>query len=265
MNTRTMRFRRNAFTMIEVLTVGAIAALILAISLPAYNWMSQSREREAAAEAITAQIMSARAHAVQFRTYAGVSIHQINNNNACRQQSTGQIHQIRVNPVDVANPVNNKYFYHLPGRAPVGIPKGVGFARGNKPDAGSTAAELSNSSRFYIVFGPDGILRNGWEVRRVYRYTGSNLWDVTIAHDNETTLPLYRFSTNSFGVYDDTRVNDITSSNPAVKLKLIYGLNGDPADADPGLNALVQNNLLVQRYFINPATGLAIANHEFEP
>lgn len=256
---------RKAFTMIEVLTVGAIAALILAISLPAYNWMSQSREREAAAEAIAAQIMAARAHAVQFRTYAGVSIRQINNNNACRQQSRGRISQIRVRPQDVANNVNNKYFYHLPGRAPVGIPKGVGFARGNKPDAGSTSVELGNTSRFYIVFGPDGILRNGWEVQRVYAYWGGNLWDVYVEEDNITTPRTWRFSTNAFGVYDDTRVNDIASSDPAVKLKLIYGLNGDPADADPGLNMPVQNNLLVQRYFINPATGLAIANHDFEP
>jgi type II secretory pathway pseudopilin PulG len=279
MTTKRSTRPRRAFTMIEVLTVGAIAALILALALPAYTWMSESRAREAAAEAISAQIIAARAHAVQHRTYAGISVRQINSLGVCLSRSTGSIHMIQVLPQDVNNPVNNKNFYHLPERGAVKIPRGVGFARGFKPDPGVGNTEMTRSGRFYIIFGPDGILRNGWEVQREFAYinspTGSAPGGAFLLYDNISTPVNYRFSTYAFGVYDDTRLNDmagatinsvnLVTSNANRKLRLIYGVTGSVGDPDPGAGAVVQNNLIVKRYFLNPATGLAVSEHDLDP
>lgn len=285
-----LRRPRPAFTMIEVLTVAAIAVIIMGLTIPAYGWMTESREREKVSETIAAQVMGARALAVQYRTYAGVMVRCTGASTQCASTRSGTIRMIQVNPRDVNDPVWNKSFYWVPGRTAVGIPSGVGFLRGLKPTTGVTQNDLSMASIFFIVFGPDGVMRSGWPVQYVYARNAAMLRDGNVALDADRSanitgasrlncLPANVFFNNAnaacapsvtcFAVYDwkrlleETRNSTITGSgivamdagatmvtNPSGLLIRLYG--------SPIAGTLARDDLLCRRTFLNPYTGLGI-------
>lgn len=281
---------RRGFTMIEVLTVAAIAVIILSLTIPAFAWMTDARDRERVQEAIGAQVMAARSLAVQYRTYAGVSVRSLTGvfaNTQCGGQKSGVIRLIQCNPRDVNDAVWNKSFYWVQNRTATSIPNGVGFCNGYRPTAGTALADVTAAQTFFIIFGPDGVIRRNWPVDFLYVNTDGNLGWALLNSDRSADIAgnsrnnclatnrfrtngsAFRFSTNCFAVYDFRRLQEETGggsqstqvsqvTNPAGLLNRLY--------TPGGVNAMVRDDLLCKRSFLNPYTGLAIQEtNSFDP
>jgi prepilin-type N-terminal cleavage/methylation domain-containing protein len=308
--TQQTRAARGGFTMIEVLTVAAIAVIIMGLTIPAMGWMRDSRDREKVAETIAAQVMGARALAVQNRTYTAVMVRSTASRNAtpgnqwqCGGGKAGIIRIVMVHPSHVSDTQGWANCFHFaPERPAEFIPAGIGFVRGESataPAGGPFPSDdeqaVVNSHQFFIVFGPDGVLRRNYEIRFVYNdvgATGRSKVEADYAagtmgaraYLNYTTA-IYpatcniRFSTDSFAIFDTRKIferiganwfdggnmsrvgahRDSTNLGP-VYTSLMQRLY--PGFASPTVSYPVADDLLVRRTVLNPYTGLGIQTRQ---
>src|SRR5689334_2041290 len=64
---------RAGFTAVEIMLVVAIMVLLLAMAVPAFNFITGSRSTDAAQNLVSAMLGRARAYAISSEKYAGVA------------------------------------------------------------------------------------------------------------------------------------------------------------------------------------------------
>jgi prepilin-type N-terminal cleavage/methylation domain-containing protein len=285
---------RAGFTMIEVLTVAAIMAMLMAMTIPTYSIIADSRQREQVSEMIAAQVMGARAHAVQFRVYTAVMVSTLTpgtGSNFCTSQRNGSVRLLQTSPVYTNDIFWNKCFFPVPDRAPVFIPTGIGFLSGTRPGGNNAPIvlnpqeELQAASTFFIVFGPDGVLRQDWEVRYIY-YAAADLENDAAAIPNPNTgtpnptgtrrdffsnsAPAVRrasrYGRGAYTVYDMPKVTSVLGLDVQATTNAQNSMNAGQAGSFLNLfypspnwrSPSANDNQVIRRTFINPYTGLGV-------
>jgi Tfp pilus assembly protein FimT len=157
-----MTRRQSGLTLAEMTVVISIAALMVALTLPAANMLLNSFESESGAKSIvSAALASARAIAAKEQRYAGIRFqkrYDPNNPDPLNAQHAQQYIIFIIHDFDSIGYANG--FRAVDGIQPIKLPDSIGVMDSNVTDdaAVNTDGRLRDNTAFSIIFSPSGKL-----------------------------------------------------------------------------------------------------------
>ena len=160
----TFKKRKSGLTVVELLVVIGIIAVVVAISLPAFNAMQKSFDSTGAEGMISAALSTARTLAISRQQYVGVRFQKEYSTQSILDTDQYMIFVIYKESKEMGN--LGDAFHAINGYKPMKLPSNIGvldMKLGNSADIASDGQinedmELRDTTAFSIVFSPAGKL-----------------------------------------------------------------------------------------------------------
>jgi len=182
----------QAFTLVEMIVVVCMVVLIASVSLPGIVGLFEAGADSQAYNLLSAQLMAARALAMERNTYAGIHIQRADGSNPRADLPNTSICYLAAVMLDPLQPFG-QMFVSAPGFIPRRVPGHMGFGDVSKLGTSTTysgtgaldQAPQYGFTRMTIVFAPGGSLAT--KVNGV-KAVGIKVGDPLIALDPNTAL-----------------------------------------------------------------------------